>query len=194
MARPALRFGENDDVTPGSVPPPGYTQAAIALHWLTAAFVIPLIVVGVVMANFKLGATGDLLYDLHRSTGTVLIALVAVRIFHRLRHKPPPLPPDAPAVQSHMAELVHLALYALLLAQPLVGWAATSAYRAPIIVFWLFELPPIWPIDRAMSEWLFGLHRLLGIVMAALVCTHAGAALFHHFIRRDRVLQRMLGR
>ena len=181
-------------MTATAAAPAGYTQGAIVLHWLTAAFVIPLIVVGVVMSSFDLGATGNLLYDLHRSAGSVLIVLVLVRIVYRLRHQPPPLPADVPAVQRRVAELVHLALYVLLLLQPLVGWAATSAYRAPIIVFWLIELPPIWPVDRAMSEWLFGLHRLLGIAMAALVFAHAGAALSHHFIRRDRVLLRMLGR
>ena len=70
-------------------------------------------------------------------------------------HPPLPLPDDIPAVQQHAAHATHWALYALLMVQPFVGWIATSAYRAPIMVFGLFELPPIWPQDRALSDQLF---------------------------------------
>ena len=58
---------------------------------------------------------------------------------------------------------------ALLIVQPLVGWAATSAYRAPIIVYGLFELPPILPVNQPLSERLFAVHRGLGFLMAVLV-------------------------
>ena len=82
----------------------------------------------------------------------------------------------------------------MLIVQAFVGWIATSAYRAPIKVFWLFELPPIWPVDQPFSEKMFGVHRLLGIALALLICVHIGAALFHHFVRKDDVLMRMVGR
>ena len=88
--------------------------------------------------------------------------------------------------------MTHWALYALLIVQPVVGWVATSAYRAPVVFFWLFELPPIWPEDRAFSETMFVVHRFLGIAMALMICAHIAGALFHHFILRDRVLMRMV--
>src|SRR6266513_876661 len=66
----------------------------------------------------------------------------------------------------------------------------TSAYRAPVIVFGLFELPPIWRESRAFSEQLFFVHALIGISIACLAAAHVGAALYHHFVRRDRVLLR----
>ena len=173
---------------------PGYTATAQVLHWLTAALVLIMIPIGLVMANFSLGPTGDLLYDIHRSIGAVLMPIVLVRLIYRLRNPPPPLPADIPAIQQLAAHVTHWALYALLIVQPLVGWIATSAYRAPIKVFWLFELPPIWSVDQPFSERLFGVHRLLGIAMALLLCVHIGAALFHHFVRKDGVLLRMIGR
>jgi cytochrome b561 len=79
----------------------------------------------------------------------------------------------------------------LLVVQPLLGWIATSAYRAPVVVFGLFELPPIWAEDRALSDRLFGVHRLLGFAMAALILAHIAGALFHQFVRRDNLLARM---
>jgi cytochrome b561 len=55
-------------------------------------------------------------------------------------------------------------------------------------------VPSIWPEDRALSDRLFVLHRWLGIALAGLICAHIGAALFHHFVRKDDILLRMIGR
>lgn len=171
---------------------PGYTATARALHWLTAVLVITMIVVGLVMANMSGGPTQNLLFNLHRSTGAVLIPIILYRLLYRMMHPPPPLPDEIPAIQKLAAEGLHWTLYALLVAQPIIGWMATSAYRAPIVVFGLFELPPIAPENRAFSEQAFAVHRVLGILLALLIIGHVGAALFHHFVRKDHVLTRML--
>ena len=97
-----------------------------------------------------------------------------------------------PAWQHLAALATHWGLYALLIVQPIVGWIATSAYRAPVLFFWLFELPPIWREDRPFSEAMFVVHRSMGIFIAVLICVHIGAALYHHFILRDGVLKRMV--
>ena len=170
---------------------PAYTATARLLHWLTAALVLALIPVGIVMAQLESGPLQDRLYNLHRSTGALVLPLGSSGCFTGSRiRRFPCLPRFRPC--SVAAESVHWGLYALLIVQPLIGWAATSAYRAPIIVYGLFELPPILPQNQPLSEQLFTVHRVLGIVMAALVCAHVGAALFHHFVRRDRVLMRMV--
>lgn len=171
---------------------PAYTLTARWLHWITAAFVFVMLPVGFLIANFDLGPWQDFFYDLHRSIGVLLMPIVAIRLAYRLSHPPIPLPPDIPALQRFAAETVHWLLYALLLAQAMVGWIATSAYRAPINVFWLFELPPIWKQDRAFSEQAFLVHMVIGISIALLLCAHIGGALHHHFIRKDRVLMRMI--
>src|SRR4029453_8962003 len=109
----------------------GYTATARALHWLTAALVLTMIPIGIVMANVDLGSTGDRLYDLHRSFGAVLLPIVGIRLIFRIANPPPPLPGDIPAIQQLAAHMTHWALYLLLIVQSLVGWVATSAYRAP---------------------------------------------------------------
>jgi cytochrome b561 len=169
-----------------------YTVTARVLHWLTAAIVLTMIPIGIAMANADFGAAQDTLYHLHRSMGALLLPLVLVRLCWRATHPAPPLPDDVPAIQALAAHATHWGLYALLIVQPIVGWIATSAYRAPVLFFWLFELPPIWPEDRAFSETMFTAHRFLGIMIALMICAHIGGALFHHFIRRDRVLMRMV--
>jgi cytochrome b561 len=175
-----------------SAAPAGYTPVARALHWITAVLVLMMIPAGIVMANFGDSPTKNLLYHLHRSTGVVLIPLVLFRLFYRTTHPAPPLPADIPPIQQLAAHANHWGLYALLIVQPVVGWIATSAYRAPVLFFWLFELPPIWPEDRAFSEKMFMAHRAIGIAIAGLVAMHVGAALFHHFVRRDNILMRMV--
>jgi cytochrome b561 len=148
--------------------------------------------IGIVMANIDVGAAQDALYHLHRSIGVILLPVMLMRLVYRLKHPPPPLPVTVPAAQRRAARVAHWALYGLLLLQAMVGWIATSAYRAPIWVFWMFELPPIWPVDRPFSEMLFGVHRALGFALVALLAVHIGAALFHHFLLKDVVLRRMV--
>ena len=171
---------------------PGYALSARTLHWVTAALVLTMIPIGIAMANANFGAAQDTLYHLHRSIGALLIPIVIVRLLYRLGHPAPPLPADVPAIQQFAAHATHWGLYALLVVQPFVGWIATSAYRAPVLFFWLFEIPPIWPEDRAFSERLFVAHRFLGILMALMICAHIAGALYHHFVRKDRVLMRMV--
>ena len=171
---------------------PAYTVTARVLHWTTAFLILFMIPLGIVIANDWGGAAQDFLYDLHRSIGVTIIPLVILRIMYRWRHPPLPLPEDIVPMQRFAAEATHWGLYALLVVQPFTGWIATSAYRAPVVVFGWFELPPIWPQDRAFSDRLFFFHALIGIAIACLVAAHIGAALYHHFVRRDCVLLRMI--
>jgi len=170
----------------------GYTLTARILHWVTAVLVLIMMPIGIAMANADFGRAQDTLYHLHRSIGAVLLPIVLIRLLYRLRHPAPPLPANIPVMQQLAAHVTHWMLYALLIVQPILGWIATSAYRAPILVFWLFELPPIWPVDQPFSERMFVVHRLLGIAIVLLLCAHIGAALLHHFVRKDRVLMRMV--
>jgi cytochrome b561 len=77
---------------------------------------------------------------------------------------------------------------------PIVGYIANSAYGAPTPFFGLVELPPIIEKNEALSTPLFAIHRWVGWLLIILVLMHVSAALYHHFIRGDKVLQRMLPR
>lgn len=177
------------DTTAGA---PGYTVTARTLHWVTAALVLLMVPLGIVIKNEAGGSAQEFLYNLHKSIGATLIPIVLVRLFYRLNNPPPPLPDDIPAIQKFAAHATHWALYVLILAQPIVGYIMTSAYPAPVPFFGLFNLPAIWPANRALSEQLSVVHLYLGIAIAVVAAMHIGAALFHHFVRRDRVLMRMI--
>ncbi|MEM1371448.1 MAG: cytochrome b/b6 domain-containing protein, partial [Pseudomonadota bacterium] len=94
-------------------------------------------------------------------------------------------------VQRFASTAGHWGLYALLIAVPLFGYAATSAFPA-LNVFGLFNLPALVGPDRSLSQLLFEYHHILAMALCGLIAVHASAALYHHFIRRDMVLVRML--
>jgi cytochrome b561 len=170
---------------------PAYTVTARTLHWITAVLVLIQIPLGLLVVNFEFSGK-ETLYNLHKSIGATLIPIIVFRLFYRLTHPPAPLPPDVPQLQALAAHGLHWTLYTLLVVQGMLGWIATSAYPAPIPVFGLFEMPHIWGENRALSDQLFVAHRFIGIALAFLLVGHVSAALFHHFVRRDTVLIRMV--
>ncbi|MEM1045785.1 MAG: cytochrome b [Pseudomonadota bacterium] len=172
---------------------PAYSATARLLHWITAIGVLTMIPAGIVMVQLEWGSTlKNNLYDYHRSVGAVLMVLIIVRIAYRLLYPPRPLPSDIPSWQHGIAKFVHVSLYALLLVNPFIGWVGTSAYPAKITVFWLFELPAIVEKNRPLSDFLLPIHGYLGLATAALVVLHLAGVFHHQFIRRDRILMRMV--
>ncbi len=90
------------------------------------------------------------------------------------------------------ARIVHWLLYLLLFVMPVLGWMAASWRGFPVILFGL-ELPKLIATRAHGFRWTGDVHGLLATYgMLTLVGLHAAAALYHYFIRRDGVLQRML--
>ena len=90
------------------------------------------------------------------------------------------------------ARFAHYALYALLLAAPISGIVLQFARGNALPVFGLFEISSPWPADRQFARSAKELHELLSNALVLLAAMHAGAALFHHWVLRDRTLVRML--
>lgn len=171
---------------------PAYTRTARTFHWVIAAFVLTTIPMGIVMMRIGSGALQNFLFQLHKSIGIAVLLLMTARLLYRWTHPPLSLPDEVAAMQRFAAATVHWALYALLLVQPIVGWIATSAYPAPFWLFGLFPVPSIWRVDQPFAERLFLVHQLIGYLIGLLLCAHVAGALFHHFVRKDRVLMRMV--
>jgi cytochrome b561 len=169
---------------------PRYDPVARLLHWMIAAVVLPAIPLGFIMLKLPPGAWMDTAFDLHRSLGALLLVLMPLRLLWRLTHRPPQ-PVPMPPLQALAARTVHLALYGLLLVMPWLGWWGTSAYGAPITVFWLFDLPPLVARDEAAASILLRLHSLIGWLIALLVCLHIAAVLYHIWWIRDALIRRM---
>ena len=166
---------------------------AKTLHWAMFALIAAQFVVAWTMPPIEWGTEPEVLINLHLSLGVLLMLLVIVRLVWRFRHPVPPPIPGTPAWQRSAASLTHFGLYALLLILPLTGWAAASARGWPVTLFGLFRLPALVPED---TQWGFKAGDLhadrLSWALLALIGLHILAGLYHHFLRRDDVLRRML--
>lgn len=168
-----------------------YGVAQRLLHWgvmLLVVVVFPLgAVIKFVKDDVKLG-----FYMLHESFGFIVLWLMLARLAVRLANPPPPHPATMPPFLEKVAGTVHVLLYVALIAQPILGFLMTNAYGFPLR---LFDLVPIWsPIgkDEVLAGYLKLGHVALGWAILALVAGHIGGALYHHVIRRDETLYRML--
>lgn len=181
-------------MTYGTLPPGGYPATSKWLHWLIAICVLAIVPIGLLLPYTEAGPFQDRLYNIHKSLGVLILALMLLRLINRLVVGSPAPEPSLATWQRTASSAVHGLLYVLLIAQPIIGNAANSAYGASTPFFGLFELQPIVTQNEALSKALFAVHRWLGILIAALVLVHIGAALLHHLIIKDGVLRRMLPR
>jgi cytochrome b561 len=161
-------------------------------HWLMAALILAQISLGWSAALWRLSPLKLDLFVWHKSTGVLLLALLVLRLLWRLGNRPPAAPADQARVERLAASTVHALLYALMLALPLTGWVINSAANVPFRVFWLFPLPAIVEPDKALADLAAQWHLGLVMLLTVLLILHVAAALYHHYVRRDGVLLRML--
>src|SRR6202023_3312069 len=84
------------------------------------------------------------------------------------------------------------ALYALLLAQPILGLLQTSAQGDHVDLYFIGQLPALIEKNRPLAQQLLAVHKSVGFSLLGLIALHMSAALFHHFWRRDDTLTAML--
>jgi len=126
----------------------------------------------------------------HYMLGLTVFFLVWLRIAARLLGKTPPIVPEAPKWQLMIATTVELALYALMIVLPLLGWVTLSA-KGEVIPFFGLQLPAVVDANEALAQRTEEVHETLATVGYFIIGLHAIAALFHHYVRRDDALRRM---
>ncbi|ANC90660.1 cytochrome b [Azospirillum humicireducens] len=170
-----------------------YSPAQKSLHWLIA-----LLIVGLYLLTF-----GEEFYErghpmratiwwLHISFGLLLLGLVIARMGLRLVRGIPALPSTMAPAERGASHLVHLGLYALMLAVPLIGVVLTWLRGDTLTFFSLFSIPSPVEADRTLGRSVKDIHELAANLILALAALHMAAALWHHLVRRDGVLGRML--
>lgn len=162
------------------------------LHWLMAVAILAMLFIGVAMVA-TVSSLHSLLVAIHKPLGLMILVLVVVRLGLRFSTATPPLPESLPAWQRVAAQASHWALYAMMLAQPLIGWAMLSAAGYPVTLGSHFILPPILPVNNDWYAILRPLHSLVALVLFATVMLHLAAALRHALVLRDGVFESMSG-
>ena len=165
---------------------------SMALHWLIVLLVLAAALIGLTMDDLPNSATKVKVYALHKSLGLTVLALMLVRLLWRLVGGRPAALAGTPRWQNATATITHWLLYAALFAMPLSGWLYNSASNFPLRWFGLFQVPALSGRDPELKAIAHDTHETLFWVIVALVLLHAGAALWHHLVRRDETLDRML--
>jgi len=168
-----------------------YSGFAKGLHWLMALLIAGLVALGLYMHELPLSPQKLQLYSWHKWAGVTVFVLLLVRLATRIAFPPPLLPAQMSRRLQQAAHAGHLALYLLMLAVPLSGWLMSSAYGFPVVLFGVLPLPDLIAANPELAEQLGEVHELLNQLLLITVILHVLAALKHHFIDRDGLLQRM---
>ena len=170
-----------------------YSPTARRLHWLMLFVIAIQLPLGIFMTNYgertNFAAPTAQMYDSHKLIGMLLLLLVLARLAYRLLHGAPGDEPTLEPWQRIVSHITHWAIYALLLIVPIIGWLAVSAY-GPFAPFGI-ALPRLLAENQDLAARLFFAHKVAAIALMGLVAMHVGAALFHYFVRKDGVLNRM---
>jgi cytochrome b561 len=164
----------------------------IAMHWGTALALIIAVAAMFVRDAIEDNTYRQVLLQVHRQLGLLLLVAAAWRIVVRLRRGLANHAPNMAFLLRWAAGATHVFLYGLLLALPLVGWALTSAHGISLSFLGAIRLPAMVAADSELADALSDYHIWLAWALLALVAAHAVAALWHHFVRRDTVLVAML--
>jgi cytochrome b561 len=172
-----------------------YTGPAIALHWVLALALAASFILGHYMADLPFSPWRLKLYNWHKWAGVTILVLSALRLVWRFRHRPPALPQAVtramPGWQMQAYHATHVAMYVLFFAVPLLGWAYSSAAGFPIVVFGVLPLPDFVAVGKPLADLLKPWHEISANTLAALVVLHVVAALKHHLMDKDGLLERM---
>lgn len=170
-----------------------FDPTSIMLHWLTVLLIIGQFTT-IWLHEFVGHETtlGSAILDAHRTMGMLTWAVVLARIVWRRRFAYlPPFPQSMPKLQQWIAKANEYGLYGLLLVQPITGLGGVLFHGRSFALF-IWQVPALFEPDPAIRALFVKAHEVGGHALLILIGLHAGAALFHGFVLRDGVLQRML--
>lgn len=167
-----------------------YGSVAKFFHWLIFFLLLFMIIYGFCLGSIP-KAYQAFAYNFHKLTGLTILILMFLRGLWALANPKPILPPDVPLWQQWIERFVHYLLYFVIITMPLAGWiGSVAAGRPPHLGSFQITLPI--QENKALSSAAFNVHGIVAVVIIVLVSLHILAALYHHFIKKDNILRRMM--
>ena len=171
-----------------------YGSLSIGMHWLMLLLLVAVYACIELREFFPKGSdVREALKTWHFMLGLSVFVLVWLRLAMNLTAPTPQIVPKPATWERLSARLMHVALYVLMIALPLAGWLLLSATAKPIPLFGL-QLPALVSENKDLADVLKEIHETGGTIGYFLIGLHATAALFHHYVRRDNTMTRMLPR
>lgn len=169
-----------------------YGAVSRALHWGIALIAIAAIVFVEIHSLFPKGSEPrKAVVAVHIQLGLLLFGLTWLRLAWRAANPPPAIVPVPRDWEARLATVMHVALYAVMIALPVLGVAMGQA-SGKEVAFLGMPLPVFMAEDKPLGKMLKEAHEVIGNVAIGLIAVHAAAAVWHHFVKRDDTLARML--
>ena len=169
-----------------------YGSIAKIFHWLIALAILSLISVGFFMESMEPSPEKWELYGMHKASGVMVLGLVILRILWRFSGKVVQPPANLPNILKLGAHAGHFMLYVFMLSMPISGILMSYFGGHDVSVFGLFTIQAATEKSFSLAGIFHQTHTLGIWAFIAIIVMHIGAALYHHFIRRDNVLMRMI--
>lgn len=169
-----------------------YGSVAKLLHWGVFALFVFMFVVAEIMMDMDKGADKWMLYGWHKSTGILLLIIIAIRIIWRISNVSPLLADNMSAKAKTMAHLAHFALYICMIGLPVSGYIMSMAGGHGISFYGLFDVINLIAENKELGGLAHEIHEILATAIYVLVPLHVLAALYHHKILKDDTLTKML--
>jgi cytochrome b561 len=160
------------------------------IHWTMMLLIIGQLALGLRIADMEPGLANLWLYGLHKTVGFGILALVLVRIAWHLI-SPPPVPMGPRYAAFWAARAAHWAIYALVIAIPLTGWAGSSATGIDVMIADRWTVPPLVDASEDGEAYWFRLHDILTKLLIGLITVHMLGALKRE-MEGDGTLTRMI--
>jgi cytochrome b561 len=169
-----------------------HSKWTIAFHWSSVLAIV--LATATILLREEVESSGlrNALLEIHRQAGVFVLLALVLRLAIRFTVGMADHAGDMPAIMRVAALLAHVALYVMLCALPVLGWAVTNAHGVQVKLMGVIQLPMLVAADSDLADTLTDYHSWAAWAMLALVVAHVAAALWHHFVRRDGVLTAML--
>ncbi len=189
-----------------------YTNTAIVLHWLIGALIVFMFLLGWYMTELPKDAAKAISFDLfdlgllqwnvaeemsprtfyfnlHKSIGVSILALVLFRIYWRISHRPPALLASLKVWERKLAAGGHHSLYLLMVLIPVTGILMSLYSKYGLQWFGIKLLQGL--DNKDLRETFAEVHELLGTLMLIVLAVHVLGALKHRLIDKDETMSRM---
>lgn len=169
-----------------------YGSISIGIHWLMFLLFVAVYAFIELREIYPKGSDPrEALKAWHFMFGMLVFVLVWPRLAARFSGPVPVIRPEPAGRMQLAAKLGHLALYALMIITPLLGWLTLSASGKPIPFFGL-ELPALTGENKELAKQIKEMHETIGTLGYFLIGGHVAVALYHHVIKHDNTMTRML--
>lgn len=169
-----------------------YGTIAKLFHWIIALAIISLITVGFTMSSMAPSPDKYELYGMHKASGVMVLMLVILRLIWKFSNKSVLPPAGFPKILALAAASGHFMLYAFMFMMPVSGLLMSYFGGHDVNVFGMFTIEAVLEKNSQLSGLFHEIHTIGIWAFIAVIVMHVGAALYHHFIRKDNVLMRMI--